>query len=433
MGPRYDLKRRRKALGYSQEELALALGVATSTIGRWERGEIAPRDYIRPKLSGLLRVTLTELDSFLTPGEPECAEESTGQDAQERAVSYAASDDYIGTGDLDAMIRRDFLRVLTVTGTFLTLPVQNDAVAVERLDGASSDDPADYAAISASLWQLFSYSTSKQAVLPLVRDQMNRVTDDLAEQRGVREHRQLCSAAGDLLQLAGEVFFDANKYADAALCYSLAGSASREARSPDLWACALVRHAFVSIYERRFRDAVPLLAAASRLAEHGDSQLSTRYWVAAVQAEAFAGMGELSACQHALDRAEEVHALHGSVQNGGWLRFDGSRLAEERGTCYVVLGRPDLAERALTHALGQSLSPRRESGVLTDLAALGVQRRDVDQLLSYASRALKLASQTKSGYVVRKLDGLQRQLTPMRSDKRVSDLSDRISALTSAR
>lgn len=189
----------------------------------------------------------------------------------------------------------------------------------------------------------------------------------------------------------------------------------------------------MSIYERRFRDAVPLLAAASRLAEQGDSQLSTRYWVAAVQAEAFAGIGELSACQHALDRAEEVHALHGSVQNGGWLRFDGSRLAEERGTCYVVLGRPDLAERALTHALGQSLSPRRESGVLTDLAALGVQRRDVDQLLSYASRALKLASQTKSGYVVRKLDGLQRQLTPMRSDKRVSELSDRISALTSAK
>lgn len=103
MGPRYDLKRRRKALGYSQEELALALGVATSTIGRWERGEIAPRDYIRPKLSGLLRVTLTELDSFLTPSEPECAVGSAGQDAQESAVSYAASDDYIGTGDLDAM------------------------------------------------------------------------------------------------------------------------------------------------------------------------------------------------------------------------------------------------------------------------------------------------------------------------------------------
>lgn len=432
MDPSYDLKRRRKALGYSQEEFALALGVATSTVGRWERGEIVPRDYIRPKLSALLRVTLTELDTFLTSHKPECAAGPAGQDAYETAVSYAASDDYIGNGDLDAMIRRDFLRVLTVTGTFMTLPVENNAVAAEHLGEApAADDPADYAAISSTLWQLFSYSTSKQAVLPLVRDQMNSVTEALAQARTSREHRQLCSAAGDLLQLAGEVFFDANKYTDAAQCYTFAGSAGREARNPDLWACALVRHAFVSIYEQRFRDAVPLLAAAARLAEQGDSQLSTRYWVAAVQAEAFAGIGELNACQHALDRAEEVHALKGSVQNGGWLRFDGSRLAEERGTCYVVLGRPDLAEQALTLALEQPLSPRRESGVLTDMAALGVQRRDVGQLLSYASRALNLASQTKSGYVLRKLDGLQRQLSPMRSDRRVSDLSDQISALTS--
>ncbi|MFC8827550.1 helix-turn-helix transcriptional regulator [Streptomyces sp. NPDC057137] len=432
MGPRHDLKRRRKALGYSQEEFALAVGVATSTIGRWERGEIAPRDYIRPRLSRLLQVTLAELDTFLTVNRLVYAAGPARRGSHGAAVSYAASDDYLGTGDLDAMIRRDFLRVLTIIGTFLTLPVGNDAVAADHPGEApATDNLATYGAMNSRLWQLFSLSNSKQAALPLVRDQLNSVAESLNQVRSGRERQQLCSAAGDLFQLAGEVFFDANKYMDAAQCYTLAGSASREARSPDLWACALTRHAFVSIYERRFQDAVPLLTAAARLAEHGDSQLSTRYWVAAVQAEAFAGLGELNACQHALDRAEEVHALTGTVHNGGWLRFDGSRLAEERGTCYVVLGRPDLAERALTNALGQSLSPRRQSGVLTDLAALGVQKRDVDQLLSYASRALNLASQTKSGYMVRKLDGLQGQLSPMRSDKRVSDLSDQISALTS--
>ncbi|MFD4696423.1 helix-turn-helix transcriptional regulator [Streptomyces niveus] len=59
MKPRYGrLKRRRKAPSDSQERYALALGAATSTIGRWERGEIAPSDYIRPKLAGLFRVTL---------------------------------------------------------------------------------------------------------------------------------------------------------------------------------------------------------------------------------------------------------------------------------------------------------------------------------------------------------------------------------------
>lgn len=205
MGPRHELKRRRKALGYSQEEFALTLGVATSTIGRWERGEIVPRDYIRPKLSALLRVTLAELDTLLTPENPECTEGPTKQDPHGTAVSYAASDDYLGTGDLDAMIRRDFLRVLTVTGTFLTLPVESNAVAEDHPgDVPATEELAAYAAINSSLWQLFSCATSKKAALPLVRDQLNSVTGSLTHARSDREHRQLCLAAGDLFQLAGK-------------------------------------------------------------------------------------------------------------------------------------------------------------------------------------------------------------------------------------
>jgi hypothetical protein len=53
-----------------------------------------------------------------------------------------------------------------------------------------------------------------------------------------------------------------------------------------------------------------------------------RYWVAAVQAETFAGLGDLDRCQRALDTAEQVPELTGNVHNGSWLRFDRSRLAE---------------------------------------------------------------------------------------------------------
>ena len=91
-------------------------------------------------------------------------------------------------------------------------------------------------------------------------------------------------------------------------------------------------------------------------------------------------------------------------------RIAGSHLAEERGTCYLSLGRSDLAEAALTEALGQSVSLRRRGSLLIDLALAGVQRRDLDQLLRYGHDAIDLAEQTQSsGYVGRKLQILKNQ------------------------
>jgi len=185
------------------------------------------------------------------------------------------------------------------------------------------------------------------------------------------------------------------------------------------------------MYERQFKDTVPLLQAASAVARRGDRQLSTRYWVATVQAQAQAGLGDLAACNRALDEAEVVQRLTGELHNGGWLRFDGSRLAEERGTCYVELGRPDLAEVALSDALSQKLSMRRRGSVLTDLASIGVLRRDPDQVLQHGTAALELATHTGSGYVGRKLQGLHSQLAPLATDSRIQSLSDHIAALDS--
>jgi hypothetical protein len=78
--------------------------------------------------------------------------------------------------------------------------------------------------------------------------------------------------------------------------------------------------------------------------------------VNAVRAQALAGLGELHACERAIALAERVQQLEGPLQNGGWLRFDSSRLAEERGACHLELGQPDLAQAALTTALAEGLS-----------------------------------------------------------------------------
>lgn len=293
----------------------------------------------------------------------------------------------------------------------------------------TSDPVEDFSTMNSHLWQTFSLARNKSAALPLVREQLFLLNRSMHSVRSTAAHKKLCSATGDIFQLAGEIFFDSNRHTDAAHCYSVAASASREAGNPDLWACALTRHAFIGMHDRQFKDVVPILAAAADIARRGDSRLSTRHWVAAVQAEAFAGIGDLDSCKRALDEAEQVHSLSGQIHNGGWLRFDGSRLAEERGTCYTKLGRSDLAEAALVDALSQNLSSRRKGSVLADLAALGAQRHDVDQLFSHANAAIDLARQTRSGYVAHRLNDLKGQLDSLMPDSRVTQLIEGISAL----
>ncbi|WP_414169374.1 helix-turn-helix domain-containing protein [Streptoverticillium reticulum] len=432
MPTRRRLAMRRRALGYSQEELAEMLGVDRTSVGRWERGEADPQPHNRPKLASFLKVTLSELDALLSTKASWEIEQPVTRATRPKGTFDRAAADHLGTGDLDDMIRRDFLRLLTITSTLISLPNTADSRASDTTHPFQAPAAEDFNLMNAHLWQVFSLAKNKRSALPLVREQLSTLNSSMRSAGNQITHRQLCTAAGDAFQLAGEIFFDSNRYTDAAHCYSLAASASREAGSPDLWACALTRHAFIGMHERNFKDAVPILSAAANIARRGDSQLSTRHWVAAVQAEAFAGIGDLDSCKRALDEAEQVHALSGQVHNGGWLRFDGSRLAEERGTCYVELGRPDLAEAALTEALSQNLSARRKGSVLTGLASLGVQRRDTEQALGCANAAIELAHQTGSGYVARKLNSLRAQLESLMPDSRVSQLVFHISTLNVA-
>lgn len=92
--------------------------------------------------------------------------------------------------------------------------------------------------------------------------------------------------------------------------------------------------------------------------------------------------------------------------------------------------RADLAEQALDTALRIDISERRRGGVLTDLASLGLQQRDIDQLVVHADAAVEIARSTGSGWVERKLTGLNKQLTPLMGEPRVNQLSHKLASFT---
>jgi tetratricopeptide (TPR) repeat protein len=340
----------------------------------------------------------------------------------------------LGSGDDDVasdLNRRELLRLLAITAPTLAM-ASGDPVDAERLTskrtGCSQVLLAEYGKVNGRLWRVYAQAAPKRAVLPLVNEHLAVITSRLRDAREAAR-QELCVLASDLFQLSGEIFFDQNRYTDAAHCYTLAADAAREGGSADLWSCAMTRHSFIYVYGREYPGAVPMLEAATGIARKGDRSLSTWQWANCVRAQALAGLGDLAGSQCALDDAETVTALPGPVQNDGWLRFDGSRLPEERGSCYTSLGRPDLATASLETALAGDLSPRRRGSVHTDLAATGLQRRDLDQFAAHAETALQLAGETGSGYVTRRLKGLRAQLGAFADDQRVRDIADRIGSL----
>lgn len=425
MGNRRDaFAARREQMGYTQESFGAAVGVEFSTVGRWERGDLTPQPYRRRGIANALNVSLDELDALLTP--------------TRQAFSVTAEPP--DPAEADDMNRRDLLRLFSMTGAVLALPAGETALGdVDRLAAAAhtgmvdTAGAAEFAQLNSHLWRVYALSPTKAQVLPLVRAQLDVLTDSLRRPQTPTIRQRLCELTADLFQLAGEIFFDGNRYTDAAHSYTLAATAGKEAAASDLWACALTRHAFIAVYERRFADAAPMLGVAATLARRGDPSLSTRHWVAVVQAETFAGLGDADSCQRALDTAAEVQHLGGQVHNGGWLRFDGSRLAEERGTCYVTLGRHDLAEAALVDALQGTVTARRQASVLTDLAMIGVHRRDPDQVVTYADTVLATARQTRSGVIAQKLRVLQPYLAPLLNDQQIQRLDAEITDLVGNR
>jgi transcriptional regulator with XRE-family HTH domain len=409
------LARLRTAAGLTQHQLAQHLAYSRTTLANVEVGrQHTGRDFWEradtyTNAAGALLERYDALQADILKHKQARAEAG-------RRTRFHATGTVADNGDVE---RREFLRVLSMAGASLAMPTV-DLVATRHPSAGTLDQ---YAEMNAHLWRVFGLAKTKRLALPLVRDQLSTLTKHLAEPQTDANHRRLCTLTGDLFQLAGEIHFDANHYGDAAHAYTMAASATKEANNFDLFATAMVRHSFLSLYDHRPEHAEPMLHLADQLARRGDTHLATRYWVATVHAQALAGLGDIDGCERALEQAEHVDT---AISPGGWLRFDANRLPEERGACYVKLHRPDLAENALTRALRSNISQRRRGAILVDLASSGAQQRDPARVADYGHQAIAIANDTRSGWVHQKLRDLQTQFEPIINDPRIKAHNDQI-------
>lgn len=421
----------RHANGLTQEQLAERAQVSVDVIRRLEQGQ---RKTARiPTLQAIATALGTRF--FLG-----FADRRAQEPTPPGRIDENNEDQWSRDPESSDMKRRELLRLITtataVIGSSSAIADQPDEPDLNRLTAASSGRLgraalADLAAFNTRLWSAFIAAQAKSEVAPAVWDQVQRLTSALRRPQSAATRRQLCVLNAEVFQLAGEVLFDANRYADAGYCYTLAATAAREAGAIDQWSCALTRHAYISVYEQRFGDAVPLLRLSADIARKGDSSLASGNWASAVLAQALAGVHDQAACERALERAEQVQDL-AHPGNGGWLRFDGSRLAEDRASCYVQQRRPGLAEPILLGLLKKHQSGRRRGLTLIDLATVSAQRPDTLRLVSYGAAAVDHTRQTGSGVVLRKLQNLRPELNRFQRDPHVRNLDREIAHLATS-
>lgn len=376
-------------------------------VGEWERGVKKPGPFYREMLCLLYGCTADKLDLLDTPAMPE--ELAAGEDMNTQ--------------------RRELLRFLRVAGSTLALsfPVDWDRLgdAISRPFDLDTAVLENLGAINRRFWDLYMATCSKSTLLDGITGQFKTLVQFLREPHLQGIHRHICALVSEAAQLAGETHFDRHEIELANSYYVFAAEAAKEARAYDLWSCALIRYAFPLLYDARYADALPFVKEACRLAARGDSQLPTRFWAAAVEAEVEAGCGSLNPCLRALQRAQGVSTV--CADSPSWTRFEATRLPALRGSCFVRLQRPDLAQPALQEALERfACSNRRRGLVLLDLAAASIQQKDVEQACLYLHEVASITVRGSSCFLRARLHTVRHSLEPFSSTSAVKAVDQQL-------
>jgi transcriptional regulator with XRE-family HTH domain len=442
--PNEKLKYHRELRGWSQKKVAGAIDTSKDMVSRWETGERHVSPYYQEKLCTLFGLSAIDL-GFLVPSRQEgivippsppsqevlsllatAVSQGILLAAQEWSAMPSGTNTFLTDKDAMDKKRRELLLLLSRAGMVFALPLPD--LDWSRIAGALTRPSRfdvtmldDLETMNRSLWSTYLTTLIKSSVLESALGHFKMLMQFLKASHPHTSHQRLCALTSEMGQLVGEIFFDLNDHEAAESCYTFAALSAKEGQSYDLWSCALVRSAFLPMYRQRYEDALLLLQNASTLAQRGDSALPTKYWVAAVEAEAQAGVHDLAACQHALDQAQSVQEVQGTPPS--WVRFRPARLPALCGACYIRLRQPERAMPALQNALQHFPKPDRKRGMaLIDLAAAAVQLGEVEQARTYVDEVIAIITFGSSGFLREELQTLPGRVETMASTTSVKAL-----------
>ncbi|WP_030195111.1 negative regulator NsdA [Streptomyces sp. NRRL S-87] len=240
--------------------------------------------------------------------------------------------------------------------------------------------------------------------------QLHEVTDLLQEPHPAPTMKRLFKVAAELAELAGWMSYDVGLQPTAQKYFVLALHAAKEAGDKPLGSYILSNMSRQMIHLGRPEDALELI----HLAQYGSRDCATprtQAMLYAMEARAYANMGQPSRCKRAVRMAEDTFA---DVGLGGepepdWIRFfseaelNGENSHSYRDLAYVAGRSPmyaSLAEPVMERAVelfGKDDEHQRSYALnLVGMATVHLLQRAPEQAANYAERALDVARKVRS-------------------------------------
>lgn len=482
--PNKRLQYERELRGWSQAYIAEKIGTVEKTVSRWECGEQNPGPTYRRRLCKLFGKNAVEL-GFLQEGHEEGKEEQQELPANSSAnplinlsalppqnnftpilvlgnIPDVALSQFTAPQSstllllpqtaeigLDAMDRRGFLsESLKAAGATLVAsksPLEGELLErfMRALQKPSSTDQATLQWLSRrsdGYWQ------DRNDAIITSRDLVSYVLDDFSKVTTLLEgslspfmRASLCSTAGELAMLVGELYFDLKSYARSRQFYGAAITAAREANNPQLQAVAWGRMSFSCSYDDNLQEALICVSNGRHAAKSANATIQA--WLAAVETEVQAKLNDKDSLFKALSGIRYPEGSTPQKRETYWVHFNQSLAAGYRGVSFLKLaqksesaqkrGLSANAQEALAEAI-EVLDPgltRRKPNLLADLAGTYIQTGDIERACSIATEAATLVDQIKSQVVLQRILNLRKELEPWRSTASVSELDNHISSI----
>jgi transcriptional regulator with XRE-family HTH domain len=370
---RQRLAARRKAVGFSQEQLAERVGVERSTVVRWESGETetGPQPWIRPKLARALQISVEQLDGLLLSCEP---------DVQHAEVVAASARDARPDGAV-------------VDAKDLSNPHQVEALRQEFHDAISEGTMAD---ANLDEWERtvirYGRATRDRPAGVLLED----LKADLDELKHALQRHRSASALRRLTRVAAHM--------SGLMCLTLcklddrrafrrwsrtARLAADEAGDPVTLSWILAQEAYGHYYSSDLMEAMDVARRAQDTVPATPCVGATL--AAALEARAHAAMGRHQETRAALGRAEDILShLDSDALMPSAFGYNEAQLRFHEGNAYTHLRDTNAALKAQDRALELCAPGDYTDWAMTrlDRASCLTNRGETADALDYATETL---------------------------------------------